>query len=114
MPPTQTSCSRDYYFSLLKNIMAHGHREQCGDCRDGRLGLVEVEEGIWGDKCQCKKTTQQNKEKNHRQLASISLYTFFKKLYGIPVYKNALFIQSFATKLEYLSLKTKAVSNNTL
>lgn len=67
-----------------------------------------------GDKWQCKKQQHNKiKKKNHGQLVSRSLYTFFKKLYGIPVYKNALFIQSFAIKLEYLSLKTKAVSNNT-
>lgn len=60
MPPTQTSRFRDY-FSLLKNIMAHGHRQQCGDCADGKLGVVEVEEGVWGINGNVKK--QHNKIK---------------------------------------------------
>lgn len=44
--------------------MAHGHRQQCGDCVDGRLGVVEVEEGIWGINGNVKKQkTQHNKIK---------------------------------------------------
>lgn len=40
--------------------MAYGHRQQCGDW----LGVVEVEEGIWGINGNVKKQkTQHNKIK---------------------------------------------------